>query len=144
MFNRPKKSKHSQNVITKIEFSFTEIKIPKPYELTASGHFSTEFGVQMFECNLYVSQMPISNTVTVFGNIHLPTLIHGGSHVTATTPTKSVDINFDFPMHKGLRELPHAVVYGVLQYGILDEEAIIDYQTELLEKLWEVVDNTDA
>jgi len=144
MFNRPKKSKYSESIITKIEFTFTEIKIPKPYELTATGHFSTEFGAQMFECSLYISQMPLNNTVTVFGNIHVPTTIHGGSHITATTPIKSADINFDFPMHKGLREIPHAVVYGVLQYGVPDEEIIIEYPTELLEKLWEVVDKVNA
>lgn len=79
----------------------------------------------------------------MFGNIQLNVpLTHGSPEISAQSI--SAGINFDFPMDKNLRDIPHAIVYGVLQYGSLDEECVIDYQTELLERLWEMVDKENA
>lgn len=143
MFNRPKKNKHAKDIITKIYFTLIKVDYPKPYEISATGHFCTDGGVRSFDCTLYVSQIPINNTVTVFGNIQLNVpLTHGSPEISAQSI--NAGINFDFPMSKDLRDVPHAIVYGVLQYGSLDEECVIDYQTELLERLWEMVDKENA
>lgn len=128
-----KRPKKSNQIINKIEFIFTQFYSNKPYEVCAEGSFYSETGMHLFDCNLYVSQMPINDTVTVFGTIELR---------TPDGPTG--EINFDFPMHKSLRDLPHAVTYGVMQYGMLDEEVIIDYPTEFIEKFWEEVDKANA
>lgn len=143
MFNRPRKSKHPKDIITKIYFTLIKVDYPKPYEISATGHFCTDSGACSFDCTLYVSQISINNTVTVFGNIQLNTPLTFGSPEISAQSLRT-GINFDFPMNKNLRDIPHAIVYGVLQHGTLDEECVIDFQTELLERLWEMVDKEDA
>lgn len=127
---RPKKS---NQIINKIEFLFTQYYATKPYEICAEGTFISDTGVYGFNCDLYVSQMPINDTVTVFGTIEL-----------RTPDGYKQEVNFDFPMHKSLRDLPHAVVYGVLRYGNLDEEVVIEYSSDVIEKFWQEVDKTNA
>ena len=128
-----KRIKKSNQIISKIEFIFTQFYTSKPYEVCAEGTFVSDTGSHSFNCDLYISQMPIADTVTVFGTFEL-----------RTPDGYAQEVNFDFPMHKNLRDLPHAVTYGIMRYGMLDEEVLIDYPTEFIEKFWEEIDKQNA
>lgn len=133
MWNKRRK-KNSDAIISRIEIDFTSHSMNKPYELTAEGSFVTETGRHYFECFIYVSRMSVANYVTAFIDMNL----------IRTADADGKEFTYDFSLPDNLRDLPHAVTYGIMNYGRLDEEATIEVDTSLLDVFWEVVVDQDA
>lgn len=132
MWNKRRK-KNSNEIISSIEATFTSYTQSKPYELTAEGSFTTETGCHQFECFIYISRISISNHVTAFIDMNL-----------RTPEADKKEFTYDFTLLDNLRDLPHAVIYGLMSYGNLDEEAVINIDTDFLEVFWEIVDGKYA
>jgi hypothetical protein len=127
------KKRNSKSIIDSIDFTWTNTSTQKPYDVGVEGTFVLDGVVKSFIGNLYVSAVPINHHVTVFGDIELRTL-----------EDDKEEIIFDFNMHESLRELPHAVTYGLLYYGSLNEEAVITYPEDGLNLFWQKVDENNA
>ncbi len=130
MYNQKRNSK---SIIDSIDFTWTYASAQKPYDVGVEGTFVLDGVVKSFTGNLYISAVPINRHVTVFGEIEL-----------RTPDTDKEEIIFDFNMDESLRELPHAVTYGLLYYGSLNEEAAITYPEDGLNSFWQKVDENNA
>jgi hypothetical protein len=127
------KKRNNKSIIDSIDFTWAHTSAKKPYDIGVEGTFVLDGVVKSFTGNLYVSAVPINQHVTIFGEIEL-----------RTPDIDKEEIIFDFNMHESLRELPHAVTYGLLYYGSLNEEAVITYPEDGLNSFWQKVDENNA